>query len=57
MDIKGKEIQFKVRNKETGEEGWLNADEFVETIFSIHSKEVMIPIIEEILKSKEEKDK
>lgn len=52
MEIKGKNILLRVRNKETKEDGWINATEFVETIFKFHTSEVLIPLIKEYDKRK-----
>lgn len=45
MEIKGKNILFRVRNKETGKDGWISATEFVENIFKLHTDNVLIPLI------------
>ena len=52
MDIKGKEILFRIKNKSTGEEGWLDASELIETIFKMYTDSVLMPLLKKVSEKK-----
>jgi len=55
--IKGRDLYFKAKNKKTGEEGYIDASEFVGYIFKLHTEEVLIPLIKEMMSQNNSKEK
>lgn len=51
--LKGQDLLFRAKNKETGEEGWIDGAEFVEYIFTLHTQEVVVPLIKKAMELKE----